>query len=65
MKKRVTKTMAKTLLTKGVVHVKGLTSKNDKKFNAYLRYQKNPENKYFSWKMEFDNGQASTSKKAN
>ncbi|GGM42009.1 DNA topoisomerase [Paraliobacillus quinghaiensis] len=64
LKKRITKTMVKTLLTKGVVYVKGLTSKNGKKFNAYLRYQKNPDNKYFSWKMEFDNGQAST-KKAN
>lgn len=63
MKKNVTKTMAKALLTKEVVHVKGLTSKSGKKFDAYLRYQKNPKNDYFSWKMDF-NEQPTNDKKA-
>ncbi len=52
-KKRPTKTMVKTLLTNGVVQTKGLTSKNGKKFTANLRYVKNENNDYFSWKMEF------------
>lgn len=55
MKKKPTKTMVKTLLKNGVVLVKGLTSKKGKKFDAYLRYEKNPDNEYFSWKMEFQN----------
>lgn len=54
MKKHVTKTMAKTLLTKEVVQVKGLTSKKGNTFDAYLRYQKNPDNDYYSWKMAFN-----------
>lgn len=53
MKKRTSKTMVSSLLKDGVVHVQGLTSKKGTKFNAYLRYEKNPENDYFSWKMEF------------
>ncbi|WP_186580561.1 type IA DNA topoisomerase [Aquibacillus kalidii] len=53
MKKKASKTMVKTLLKNNVVFVKGLTSKKGKKFNAYLRYQKNSENPYFSWKMDF------------
>ena len=55
MKKKPTKTMVKTLLKNGVVLVKGLTSKKGNKFDALLRYEKNPENEYFSWKMEFAN----------
>lgn len=55
MKKKPTKTMVKTLLKNGVVTVKGLTSKKGNKFNANLRYEKNQENEYFSWKMEFSN----------
>lgn len=54
MKKKPTKTMVKTLLQKGVVLVKGLTSKKGNKFDAYLRYDKNLDNEYFSWKMEFN-----------
>lgn len=54
MKKKPTKTMVKTLLKNGTTHVKGLTSKRGNKFNAYLRYEKNPDNDYFSWKMEFE-----------
>ncbi|MCJ7841483.1 DNA topoisomerase [Lederbergia sp. NSJ-179] len=53
MKKKPTKTMVKSLLKNGVVLVKGLTSKKGNKFDAYLRYEKNPGNDYFSWKMEF------------
>lgn len=53
LKKKPTKTMVKALLKNGIVHVKGLTGKNGKKFDAFLRYEKNPENDYFSWKMEF------------
>jgi DNA topoisomerase III len=55
MKKKPTKTMVKTLLKNGVVLVKGLTSKKGNKFDALLRYEKNSENEYFSWKMEFAN----------
>lgn len=53
MKKKPTKTMVKSLLTNGTAHVKGLASKKGNKFDAYLRYEKNPNNDYFSWKMEF------------
>lgn len=53
MKKKPNKTMVKALIKNGVAHVKGLTSKRGNKFNAYLRYEKSPENDYFSWKMEF------------
>jgi DNA topoisomerase III len=53
MKKKPTKTMVKALLKNGVVTVKGLTSKKGNKFDASLRYEKNSENEYFSWKMEF------------
>ncbi|RFU64085.1 type IA DNA topoisomerase [Peribacillus saganii] len=53
MKKKPTKTMVKTLLKNGVAPVKGLTSKKGNKFDANLRYEKNLENEYYSWKMEF------------
>ncbi|MGY0694866.1 DNA topoisomerase [Virgibacillus sp. FSP13] len=53
MKKKPTKTMVKQLLKNKRAHVKGLTSKKGSKFNAYLRYEKNPDNDYFSWKMDF------------
>lgn len=53
MKKKPTKTMVKTLLKNGVVTVNGLTSKKGNKFNANMRYEKNQDNEYFSWKMEF------------
>jgi DNA topoisomerase III len=55
MKKKPTKTMVKQLLREGNVLVKGLTSKKGNKFDAMLRYEKNPEEEYFSWKMEFSN----------
>ncbi|PAV28830.1 DNA topoisomerase III [Virgibacillus profundi] len=53
MRKKPTKTMVKELLKGKRAFVKGLTSKKGSKFNAYLRYEKNPENDYYSWKMEF------------
>lgn len=53
MKKKPTKMMVKSLLKNGVVTVKGLTSKKGNKFDANMRYEKNQENGYFSWKMEF------------
>ena len=53
MKKKPTKTMVKALLKNGVVTVKGLTSKKGNKFNANMKYEKNQDNEYFSWKMEF------------
>ncbi|MED3899854.1 DNA topoisomerase [Priestia megaterium] len=54
MKKKPTKTMVKALLKNGIAQVKGLTSKKGNKFDANLRYEKNPDNDYFSWKMDFD-----------
>lgn len=53
MKKKPTKTMVKMLLKNGVASVRGLTSKNGNKFDANLRYEKNPDNNYYTWKMEF------------
>jgi DNA topoisomerase-3 len=54
MKKKPTKTMVKALLRNGIAPVKGLTSKKGNKFDAMLRYEKNPDNDYYSWKMEFN-----------
>ncbi|MBV6734536.1 type IA DNA topoisomerase [Priestia megaterium] len=54
MKKKPTKTMVKTLLKNGIAPVKGLTSRKGSKFDANLRYEKNADNEYFSWKMEFN-----------
>ncbi|RKQ37298.1 type IA DNA topoisomerase [Oceanobacillus halophilus] len=53
MKKKPTKTMVKELLKNNKVYVKGLTSKNGKKYNAYLSYTKNTDNEYYSWNMDF------------
>ncbi|MFI8708994.1 DNA topoisomerase [Bacillus sp. NPDC077411] len=53
MKKKPTKTMVKKLLKDGETLVKGLTSKKGNKFDAILRYEKNPENEFFSWTMSF------------
>ncbi|OKL35683.1 type IA DNA topoisomerase [Domibacillus mangrovi] len=54
MKKKPTKTMVKSLLKNGVVTVKGLTSKKGNKFDANMRYEKNDDNEYYSWRMEFN-----------
>ncbi|MCM3716234.1 DNA topoisomerase [Alkalihalobacillus oceani] len=53
MKKKPTKTMVKQLLKQGSAVVKGLKSKKGQTFSARLRYEKNEENDYYSWKMEF------------
>lgn len=53
MKKKPTKTMVRTLLKNGIVLVKGLKSKNGKTFDAFLKYEKNNDNDYLSWKMSF------------
>jgi DNA topoisomerase III len=55
MKKKPTKMMVKTLLKDGNVFVKGLKSKKGNTFDAYLSYEKNAENDYYSWKMAFKN----------
>ena len=61
MKKKPTKTMVKHLLKDGQALVKGLTSKKGNKFDAIMKYEKNADNDYFSWKMEFvENPQEST-----
>ncbi|MGN1401038.1 MAG: DNA topoisomerase [Bacillus sp. (in: firmicutes)] len=54
MKKKPTKTMVKNLLKNGEVLVKGLTSKSGNKFEAMMRYEKNPDNDYFGWKMQMN-----------
>lgn len=68
-KKKPTKTMVKKLLKDGYAEVKGLTSKNGNKFDAIFRYEKNPNNDYFSWKLEFSNStkkeNSNTNKKQN
>lgn len=68
-KKKPTKTMVKKLLKDGSAEVKGLTSKNGNKFDAIFRYEKNPDNDYFSWKLEFSNNtqkeNSNTNKKQN
>ena len=54
MKKKPTKTMVKSLLKNGKATVKGFVSKKGNKFDAVLKYEKNEDNEYFSWKMEFE-----------
>lgn len=53
MKKKPNKTMVKAILKNGCASVKGLTSKKGNKFDAVLRYEKNQENDYYTWKMDF------------
>ncbi|GGA87404.1 type IA DNA topoisomerase [Ornithinibacillus halotolerans] len=60
LKKKPTKTMVKAILKNQKAFVKGLTSKQGKKFNAYLSYEKNPNNDYYSWSMEFEKRKASS-----
>ncbi len=61
MKKKPTKTMVKQLLKDGQALVKGLTSKKGNKFDAIMKYEKNSDNDYFSWKLEFvENQQENT-----
>lgn len=53
MRKKPTKTMVKQILKTNQAFVKGLTSRNGKKFNAYLSYNKQEGKDYYSWEMEF------------
>ena len=62
MKKKPTKTMVKHLLKDGQALVKGFTSKKGNKFDAIMKYEKNLDNDYFSWKMEFVENQQETTK---
>lgn len=54
LKKKPTKTMVKELLKNNQVLAKGLTSKSGNKFDAIMKYEKNPENDYYSWKIQFE-----------
>jgi len=50
---RPTKEVVKTLLENGKVYGNHFVSKKGNKFEAYLSYEKNQDNDYFSWKMTF------------
>ncbi len=50
---RMTKQTVIKLLENGKVYGSGLKSKKGNTFAAFLSYQKNEENDYYSWKMEF------------
>jgi len=50
---RMTKQTVVKLLENGKVYGSGLKSKKGTTFSAFLSYQKNEENEYYSWKMEF------------
>ncbi len=51
---RMTKGTVQKLLDQGWVFGSGLKSKKGSTFSAYLSYEKNKDNDYFSWKMAFD-----------
>jgi len=59
MGKKITKDMVMSLLADGKVAIKGLKSRKGNIFDASLSYEKNKDNDYFSWKMEFLNSQES------
>ena len=46
----------KKLLEAGEVYSNSFVNKKGEKFSAYLRYEKNKDNDYFSWKMSFSSG---------
>ena len=50
---RMTKQTVKKLLENGQVYGSGLKSKKGTTFAAFLSYEKNEENDYYSWKMKF------------
>lgn len=50
---KATKGTVKKLLEEKRVFSSSLTSKKGNKFSAYLSYEKNEDNDYFSWKLEF------------
>lgn len=53
--KKPNKPMVKKLLKDGCVELKDLKSKSGKTFNAIFRYEKNTDNDFYSWKLEFSN----------
>ncbi|RBP62109.1 DNA topoisomerase-3 [Alkalibaculum bacchi] len=53
LKVRPTKEVVIKLLEEGKVYGNHFISKKGKRFTAYLYYEKNKENDYFSWRMEF------------
>lgn len=50
---KATKGTVKKLLEEKRVFSSSLTSKKGNKFSAYLSYEKNEDNDYFSWKLDF------------
>lgn len=52
-KKEIPKQVVMKLLKDGKIKAVGLKSKKGNTFDAYLSYVKNPDNEYYSWKMEF------------
>lgn len=46
----------KKLLETGEVYSNSFVNKKGEKFSAYLRYEKNNDNEYFSWRMSFSSG---------
>lgn len=50
---RMTKETVVKLLENGRVYGSGLKSKKGTRFSAFLSYEKNEDNDYFSWKMTF------------
>lgn len=53
MGKKVSPEMVELLLKNGKVGFRGLVSKKGNKFSAYLRYVKDEEKGYYSWKIDF------------
>lgn len=53
MGKRVSPEMVELLLKNGKVGFRGLVSRKGNKFSAYLRYVKDKEKGFYSWKLEF------------
>jgi DNA topoisomerase-3 len=53
--KKPNSAMVQRLLRDGKVKGKGFISKKGNTFDAYLKYVKNEDNNYFSWKFEFLN----------
>ena len=51
--KKISKEMVELLLKNGKVGFRNLKSKKGNTFSAYFKYEKNEENGYFNWKMEF------------
>ncbi len=51
-KKKPNKTMVKSLLKKGEAKVKSFTDANGNKFDAIVKYQKNPATNAYGWIIE-------------